>query len=105
MSPASVSAATRKWMRSVTWSPKLSASARSRATSSNHGHQMAVELLTSPSSFVGTMFDRAAVSKLLDDHSSGDRNEQPRIWTLLSLEVWHRELVKKMVGHTVASIR
>ncbi len=57
---------------------------------------MAVELLTSPSSFVGTMFDRLAVSKLLDDHSSGDRNEQPRIWTLLSLEVWHRELVKKM---------
>ena len=57
---------------------------------------MAVELLTSPSSFVGTVFDRAAVSKLLDDHASGDRNEQPRIWTLLSLEVWHRELVKKM---------
>ena len=52
--------------------------------------------LTSLSSFVRTMFDRAAVSKLLDDHSSGDRNEQPRIWTLLSLEVWHRELVKKM---------
>jgi asparagine synthase (glutamine-hydrolysing) len=57
---------------------------------------MAVELLTGPSSFVGTMFDQAAVRKLLDDHSSGDRNEQPRIWTLLSLEVWHRELVKKM---------
>ena len=65
---------------------------------------MAVELLTCPSSFVGTIFDRAAVSKVLDDHSSGDRNEQPRIWTLLSLEVWHRELVKKMVGHTLASI-
>ena len=59
---------------------------------------------TGPSSFVGTMFDQAAVRKLLDDHSSGDRNEQPRIWTLLSLEVWHRELVKKMEGHTVASI-
>jgi len=37
--PASVSAATRKWMRSVTWSPKWSTSARSRATSSNDGHQ------------------------------------------------------------------
>jgi asparagine synthase (glutamine-hydrolysing) len=53
---------------------------------------MAFDLLTGPSSFVGATFDRAAVAKLLDGHSSGDRNEQPRIWTLLSLEVWHREL-------------
>ena len=66
---------------------------------------MAVEPLTSPSSFVGTMFDRAAVSKLLDDHSSGDRNEQPRIWTLLSLEIWHRELVKKMTCDGYPSAR
>ena len=58
---------------------------------------MAFDLLTGPSSFVGTTFDRAAVRKLLDDHSSGDRNEQSRIWTLLSLEVWHRELVKRTV--------
>jgi asparagine synthase (glutamine-hydrolysing) len=57
---------------------------------------MAFDLLTGPSSFVGTTFDRAAVGKLLDDHSSGDRNEQPRIWTLLSLEVWHRELVNRV---------
>ena len=42
------------------------------------------------SSFVGTTFDPAVVGKLLDAHSSGDRNEQPRIWTLLSVEVWHR---------------
>jgi asparagine synthase (glutamine-hydrolysing) len=56
---------------------------------------MAFDLLTGPSSFVGTTFDRAAVGKLLDDHSSGDRDEQPRIWTLLSLEVWHRELVRQ----------
>jgi asparagine synthase (glutamine-hydrolysing) len=57
---------------------------------------MAFDLLTGPSSFVGTKFDRAAVCKLLEDHSSGDRNEQSRIWTLLSLEVWQRELVKRL---------
>lgn len=53
---------------------------------------MANDLLTGPSSFVGTVFDRDAVRTLLAGHESGDRNEQPRIWTLLSLEVWHREL-------------
>ena len=57
---------------------------------------MAFDLLTGPSSFVGTAFDPTAVGKLLDAHSSGDRNEQPRIWTLLSLEVWHRELVNRL---------
>ncbi|RAS62192.1 asparagine synthase (glutamine-hydrolysing) [Lentzea atacamensis] len=53
---------------------------------------MAYDLLTGPTSFVGKTFDRAAVRALLDDHDSGDRNEQPRIWTLLSLEVWHQTL-------------
>jgi asparagine synthase (glutamine-hydrolysing) len=53
---------------------------------------MAYDLLTGPSSFVGTTLDQTAVSRLLDAHSSGARDEQPRIWTLLSLEVWHRQL-------------
>ena len=57
---------------------------------------MAFDLLTGPSSFVDNTFDRAMVAKLLDDHSSGERNEQPRIWTLLSLEVWHRELLRRL---------
>jgi asparagine synthase (glutamine-hydrolysing) len=56
---------------------------------------MAFDLLTGPSSFVGTTFDQAAVDKLLKSHVSGDRNEQPRIWTLLSLEVWHREFIRR----------
>ncbi|HEV2779854.1 MAG TPA: asparagine synthase (glutamine-hydrolyzing) [Actinophytocola sp.] len=53
---------------------------------------MARDLLTGPSSFVAARLDPAAVRRLLTEHESGDRNEQPRIWTLLSLEVWHREL-------------
>lgn len=57
---------------------------------------MAFDMLTGPSSFVGSTLNRKAVGKLLEAHSSGDRDEQPRIWTLLSLEVWHRELMDRL---------
>lgn len=56
--------------------------------------EMAADLLTGPSSFVADVLDAGAVRGLLDAHNSGDRNEQPRLWTLLSLEVWHRELTR-----------
>jgi asparagine synthase (glutamine-hydrolysing) len=56
---------------------------------------MAFDLLTGPSSYVASIFDRGLVSNLLDDHISGRREEESRIWTLLSLEVWHRELISK----------
>jgi asparagine synthase (glutamine-hydrolysing) len=59
---------------------------------------MAFDLLTGPSSFVATTFDRPAVSRLLKDHSAGDRDEWVRIWTLLSLEVWHRELASRLAS-------
>jgi asparagine synthase (glutamine-hydrolysing) len=52
---------------------------------------MAHDLLTGPSSFVGRLMDDGAVRDLLARHESGRRNEDIRIWTLLSLEVWHRE--------------
>jgi asparagine synthase (glutamine-hydrolysing) len=39
---------------------------------------------------VGNTFDRKAVTGLLDVHESGRRDEAIRIWTLLSLEVWHQ---------------
>jgi asparagine synthase (glutamine-hydrolysing) len=61
-----------------------------------HGlREMARDLLTGPSSFVAEVLDRGAVARLLAEHESGDRNEQPRIWALLSLEVWHRELARR----------
>lgn len=61
-----------------------------------HGlRDMAFDLLTGPSSYVGNNFDRAMVASLLNGHSRGDRDEESRIWTLLSLEVWHRELVRQ----------
>jgi asparagine synthase (glutamine-hydrolysing) len=55
--------------------------------------EMAFDLLTGPSSFVGTRFDSTFVRKLLDGHAAGAHDEQSRIWTLLSLEVWHREVI------------
>ncbi|MFI5783597.1 asparagine synthase (glutamine-hydrolyzing) [Nocardia sp. NPDC051570] len=61
-----------------------------------HLREMAFDMLIGPSSFVDSIFDRTAVRRLLDSHSSGERDEQSRIWTLLSLEVWHRELQRRI---------
>jgi len=50
---------------------------------------MARDRLTSRDSLVAELFDRRVVQQLLDDHQSGRKNEELRIWTLLSLEVWN----------------
>ncbi len=64
-----------------------------------HGlRDMAFDLLTGPSSYVGNNFDSAIVSGLLSDHANGVSDEESRIWTLLSLEVWHREFVARTLA-------
>lgn len=55
------------------------------------------DLLTAPDSFVGTALDQRAVRRLLDEHQHG-RNHDIRIWTLLSLEVWHRTLMEDLAA-------
>lgn len=50
--------------------------------------------LTGTDSFVGSTLDRAAVERLLNRHADGHHNEENRIWTLLSLEVWHEVCVR-----------
>jgi asparagine synthase (glutamine-hydrolysing) len=55
------------------------------------------DLLTGPESFVGERLDRSEVSNILNAHLGARRNEELRIWTLLSLEVWHREMRKRGV--------
>jgi asparagine synthase (glutamine-hydrolysing) len=45
--------------------------------------------LTGTDSFVGQTFDRKAVTELLKRHGTGKFSEEARIWTLMSLEVWH----------------
>ncbi|MFZ4584606.1 MAG: asparagine synthase (glutamine-hydrolyzing) [Acidimicrobiia bacterium] len=49
------------------------------------------DLLTGRDSFVGQMMDRTAVDRLLTNHERGRRNDGMRIYTLVGLEVWHRE--------------
>jgi len=61
-----------------------------------HGlRDMAFDLLTGSTSYVGNNFDRDMVGGLLKAHTRGERDEESRLWTLLSLEVWHRELVRR----------
>lgn len=55
--------------------------------------ETARDRLTGPGSFVGSVLDRHAVSRLLDRHEGGGHDEEIRIWTLLSLEVWHEVCV------------
>ncbi len=38
-------------------------------------------------------FDRDAVTGILDRHAAGTDGEAKRIWALLTLELWHREIV------------
>lgn len=50
--------------------------------------------LTGSASFVASTFNRDEVCRLLMRHGSGRFNEESRIWTLLSLEVWHEACIK-----------
>lgn len=55
----------------------------------DHLREMANDMLLGPSSFVASTMDREVVRRLIQTHESGRRDESIRIWTLLSLEVWH----------------
>ncbi|PWW21372.1 asparagine synthase (glutamine-hydrolysing) [Geodermatophilus normandii] len=55
---------------------------------------MARDLLLRPASFVGEVLDRAAVTRVLDDHEAGRSNEASRLWALMGLEVWHDTVVR-----------
>lgn len=54
--------------------------------------------LTGPGSFVGTTLDRDAVAALLARHESGRFTEDKRLFTLMSLEVWHETVVGRTGG-------
>jgi asparagine synthase (glutamine-hydrolysing) len=57
--------------------------------------EMARERLLDRSALVGTILDHGIVERLLDDHERGRRNEDKRIWALLSLEVWNTVFVAR----------
>jgi asparagine synthase (glutamine-hydrolysing) len=51
--------------------------------------EMAHELLTGSEGFVANYMSKPLVSDLLERHGKGIANEEIRLWTLMSLEVWH----------------
>jgi asparagine synthase (glutamine-hydrolysing) len=53
----------------------------------------AAEVLLDPSTLARGYFREEAVTGLLDRHAAGSDREDKRIWALLMLELWHRELV------------
>jgi len=57
------------------------------------------ERLTGRESFVAEVLDRSAVEDLLRRHESGRFNEESRIWTLMSLEVWHETFFRSVSSH------
>ena len=59
---------------------------------------MAWDMLASPNSIVSSLMDIGAVRRLLERHRSGKANEEMRIWTLLSLEVWHDVFFRRLAS-------
>ena len=55
-------------------------------------HGFARELLLSPAAAERGLFDRAAVEGLLDRHRGGEDHGE-RLWNLMVLETWFREMV------------
>jgi asparagine synthase (glutamine-hydrolysing) len=50
---------------------------------------LARDTLLSRSSFVTEVFDRTEIEQLLERHERNRFDENIRLWTLLSLEMWH----------------
>ncbi len=43
-------------------------------------------------------FERATIERIIDAHRNGAADHSSRIWTLLQLELWHREVVDAPAG-------
>jgi asparagine synthase (glutamine-hydrolysing) len=54
------------------------------------------EVLLDPATIDRGYFDRGAVEALLDRQAAGSDAEGRRVWTLLALELWHRECVDRV---------
>jgi asparagine synthase (glutamine-hydrolysing) len=61
---------------------------------------LAWDLLTSPTSIVSSLMDVRTVRRLLERHQTGRANEEIRIWTLLSLEIWHNTFFRRVACNT-----
>ena len=50
--------------------------------------------LTGASSITRDYYDGKELSKVLQEHTSGSQNHEKLLWTLLTLEIWHREYLQ-----------
>jgi asparagine synthase (glutamine-hydrolysing) len=57
----------------------------------NELRQFIRDVLLDPSSVGRGYFRPEAVSTLVEEHQSGLRNHSYRLWSLLVLELWHRQ--------------
>jgi asparagine synthase (glutamine-hydrolysing) len=51
------------------------------------------DLLLAPGALARDLFDTGALTRVLEDHRTGRVDAGWALWTLLMLEVWHREVV------------
>jgi asparagine synthase (glutamine-hydrolysing) len=47
--------------------------------------------LTGPASLTAHYYRKAALEKILDDHVAGRQNHEKLLWSVLNLEIWHRQ--------------
>jgi asparagine synthase (glutamine-hydrolysing) len=52
------------------------------------------EVLLDPRTLARGYFSRDRVERLIDDHVAGNTDNSLRIWVLLQLEMWHREVLE-----------
>jgi asparagine synthase (glutamine-hydrolysing) len=53
------------------------------------------DILMSDKAIKRSYFKKDAINKILDEHAAGKANNGARIWSLLFLELWHREFIDK----------
>ena len=59
--------------------------------------EMVRDALLADDSFVASTLDGGRVRELIERHASGAANEGLRLWTLLSLEIWHRVFFERNI--------
>jgi asparagine synthase (glutamine-hydrolysing) len=47
--------------------------------------------LTEPSAISSAYYNKGRLEQILSEHVSGRQNHEKLLWTLLNLELWHRE--------------
>ena len=63
----------------------------------NELHEFLKEVLLDNKSIGRNYFKRSSIETLISEHKSGMKNNANKLWALLMLELWHREVLEKRV--------